>query len=309
MENKKLHNKIKTLFNKGLAYKDIAKSVGISPSKAFSIVKELNLSRDKFTKWDEKIRELSERGLTYEKIGKKLKISSGRVAIIGKKLNLKSVKNQKIDEKIKELFEKGFLYGDISKELGMSKTAVSGRVKHLGLCRYKFKKEFYLELIKKIERDFEQGLSYEEIKKKHCLTKHLNQGLHRFGLKLYATHRQRRNSEIVDRYKKQIAKKILVSNDKKIKDPRKIVTLSSIYTISTENKFKKYPNIGSRFHGGIFLPKKILNIIKRKREVENKTFSEIAEFLNSKNHLTATGVPFSNHNVRFKYKAIKKNKL
>lgn len=244
----------------------------------------------------------------YE-VSKILKVSTHSIKKIASFHNLQTDRNSKKNEKIRQLFEEGLLYRDIAKKVGLSESSIRERVRSLGLHRYKFKKEFYIELTKKIEQDFQDGLSYEEIKEKHCLTTTINQGLRRFGLKLFTTHRQRRDIEIVDRYKKQIAKKILVSNDKKIKDPRKIMTLSHIYTISTENNFKKYPNIGSRFHGGIFLSKKILNIIKNKRENEKKSFSEIAEFLNSKNYLTATGVPFSSHNVRFKYLAIKKNKL
>lgn len=224
-------------------------------------------------------------------------------------VKVNSIRNKRNLE-IKILCDKGLSYNDVGKKLGLSKQSIGRIARGLGVKKYKYNAAYYIDLIQKIEKDYKKGMSYERIKTKYKINNQLFGTLSYYGLsKLYNRFKNNRDVEIVNQYKKVIAKKVVKSNRRVLKDPKKIKTLASVYHISSDHGFKKHPNIGSRCYGGVFLPKVIINTIKRKREKEGMHFSQIAEYLNSKNYLTATGVPYTHHNVRFKYFAIKKCEL
>ena len=263
------------------------------------------------TKTEIKVIKLISGGGTIKDVMKKVKLSNYMVRKIIKKYNLDIFKvngNLKAERNI-ELLEaintSGLTYREIGAKYNVSKARVQELAKKNGISRWKMSREKNRELVISIERDYKAGLSYDEMKAKYDI-----KAINFTTLKiqpLAARYRKERNTKIVTEYKNTTAKSVLKSNDPAMDNPDRLRTVKSVYDISGKHGFKKYPNIGNRRAGGVFEAPKTIKLIKKLREKNKLSFKEIAIILNSKGLKTPMGKEYTNHNLRYKYKAIVKH--
>lgn len=107
----------------------------------------------------------------------------------------------------------------------------------------------------------------------------------------------RRNKLIVEKYVGgKSAKKIVEKVSRILDTPKRITTTNMIYKIVANHNAKRYPNIGDKSKGGTFLDKKVLKIIT-KQYMNQKSPTEIAEYLNENGFKTPTEKSFTAANV------------
>jgi hypothetical protein len=111
-----------------------------------------------------------------------------------------------------------------------------------------------------------------------------------------------RDDKIKELYKSKVAREVVSSEHNDLNSPERIKTAHYVYIINRETGGeKKFPKIGSRYHGGNFEDKTILKYIQKKRDKDKWTFQKIADKLNSMGKTTIMGVVFTDYLVRYKY--------
>lgn len=234
--------------------------------------------------------------VTVKKVAKENGIDKERYDKRPKSVWLDEERNNKIVEALKN----GEKYAEIGRRFGISKQRVRQFADQNGINRWKDNREKYEQLVKDVNRDFNAGMSYEEIIDKYDLTNEsIKNKLEYYGLEsLPKRFRDIRNYEITRQYRQVSAKKVIKSQNPVLNDPTRIGTIRSVYEISSKSGFKKYPNI-ERGVKGIFVDEKVLKIIKARKNSKYKyTNQMIADELNEKGFRTAYGREFLWHTVQ-----------
>lgn len=208
-------------------------------------------------------------------------------------------------EKIIQMISEGYAYKDIAKKIKVAYTTICNiSIKNGMRINTRYDKEEAIKIIESIHLDIKNGISYKELLTKHDLTnKKKLHTLYRFGLEpITQIYKPIRDDKIKELYKVKLAREVVSSEDKELNNPERIVTPHYVYIINREvGGERKFPKIGSRFHGGNFEDKTILKYIQKKRDKDNWTFKQIADKLNAMGKKTVMGVNFSDYLVRYKY--------
>lgn len=178
----------------------------------------------------------------------------------------------------------------------------------MGINRWEEGRAYYKDIVSKINLDISNGLTYQEILKKHKLTSNDLIYLYRQGLSpISSFFRKKRNKLIVAEFAKgKTAEEIIKIKNKSLNSPQKLNNINSIYRVVTLAGAKRYPQIGSRRSGKVFENIEVLNFIRLYRDEHKYTFKKITNILNKKKQKTLTGKTFSENNVIAKYNAAKK---
>jgi DNA-binding CsgD family transcriptional regulator len=276
---------------------------GVSPKSLYYTKQEL----------EDKIIKKIQKGKDVSKIANKYGIDTTKVRYIAKKNNLTITRKIRYDQKrlkkIVKAIKKGEqTYSEIGKDFGISKARVYQFALDNDLRRNVNSKAEKLQAIKDIEADIASGMPYEKLRRKHDLSRARIGTLEYHGFKgnLATRYRGIRNEEIVTQYKKSTAKEVLSSDKEVLKDPNRINSQQSVYAVAGKAGFKKYPKIGRRCDGGLFLEKEAIKIIKRMkaRKVRVATNAMIADELNKKGFTSAMGKPYLPHMISFKWTKI-----
>ena len=305
------------LFNEGKTYKEIGEIVGLGSEYIKKIInsKDRKISNTKSQRARpiiiEMLNELEAIKDIASSVG--LNVTTIRKVMREENVNLKTYNNKVIIKKRDKLIlmdiMDGLYYKDIGKKFGISERQVNTISIRNGLRRTKRRKDESLEVIPKIHEDFDNGMSWTDLREKYDLTYYRMAYLREYGLRpIYTESIQKRADVITEEYKCKLAKEVLNSNVPGIDNPEKIMTKGTIYTISSNNGFKKYPKIGDRYKGGLFVEKKVISIIKRLKK-KKKTGLVISDYLNKKGFKSPMGNPYNQHMVAFKWAKIKKLKL
>jgi hypothetical protein len=197
-------------------------------------------------------------------------------------------------------------YQEIGDIFGITKQRVKGIVYKSGYSRWAIRKVKYEVIGKDVKNDLKLGLTYPEIRDKYGIKTLDRLVYNKLIPRLYTKSINKRNDEITKRYKKQRAIDIVKSKDIDVNNPNGVQQEKSVYSIASNNGYRKYPKIGRRCDGGTFEDKKILRYISKKRDKDKWTFKRISDKLNSLGHKTLTGKEFTIPNVIYKYNAHKK---
>lgn len=261
------------------------------------------------------ILELINDNYSTKEVATELNISNHMVTVVikrkgikldGREGRAKLARNTKIIEAIKE----GKTYVEIGRTYNVTKQRISQFAKRENYSSWVVTREKYDKLLILVKADVDSGMEFEELKTKHKFTPYIISELQKRGLeKLTERYRNVRNSVIIEEYKNKIAKDVVISGSTGLDSPMRIGTIDSIYSISSKNGYKKYPKVGNRNSGGLFEDPKVINLIKKKRDVEELSFREISEILNKKGFISPMGKPYTTCNVNAKYTSIKKNNL
>ena len=251
--------------------------------------------------------------LSSPQIGEQVGLSGPTVRKIGIENNItierlerrKTYQSSRNEKLITDIRKGELTYKEIGKKYNITKQRVYQFAKKDKISRWGESREKKKDLICDVNNDLQQGLTYKEICNKYndnyYLTQTVTGGLH--------THiREKRNKEIVTKYKHTTAQSIISDISPILDTPHRIVTTNQIYRISTQNGYKKYPKIGDRSKGGCFESTLVMEMIKNMVE-ENKSYREISEILNKKNVKSINGKSFSPQLVYAKCKSIIKYKL
>jgi predicted DNA-binding protein YlxM (UPF0122 family) len=250
---------------------------------------------------------------TIEEIRDKFSLNKSQVLYRLNKFNLGFIKSKRgkviRNEKILKLVKEDELtYREIGEIFGISRQCVHGIINSSGYSRWSDRKKKYRTIANNVKRDIKLGVSYIEIREKYTYSVLTN--LYSRGLlpPLYTKILIDRNELITHRYKRERAIDIVKSDDIGVNNPNGVETQRSVYTIASNNGFKKFPKIGRRCDGGTFEDKKILRYIEKKRDKDGWSFKDIADKLTHLGYKTLTGKYFDMANVYYKYNAYKKNK-
>jgi transcriptional regulator with XRE-family HTH domain/transposase-like protein len=294
---------------------DVAKRFNISLSTARNRCHLLHLPvKKKVQKLNEGIIEFCKYGdKTVEDVAKRFNISLSTVRYKKDDLKLdvlpKEIGKVKRNARILKLVEDDDLtYKEIGELFGVTRQAVAGIILRSGYSRWDSRRKKFKAIAKNINNDIKLGLTYKEINEKYTYSTLANLTARNLLPSLFSDLLEKRNRLITKKYKGEIAKSIVQSEDYDLNNPNGINTLSGVYSISSKNGFKKYPKIGRRCDGGTFEDKKILRYIQNKRDKHGWTFKKIAEKLTRLGYKTLTGKEFDMPNVVYKYNAYKKNK-
>jgi hypothetical protein len=220
--------------------------------------------------------------------------------------NRKVERNNKV---ITLIVDDGKSYTEIAEQMGVSKARVQQIAKSKGISKWTISREKYRVMAENITKDLAAGISYQDINRKYNVKKY-STGLKKYNLNALSTKLKiTRNENIVNRYKSITAKSIINSTENGLVNPNKLSQIDSVYAIASKLGYKKFPGIGNRNGGGVFEDKKIIKLIKDKRDIEKLSFRAIAEYLNDNGIKTVTGKLYSTSNLNAKYKAIKKHNL
>ena len=304
------------LFNEGRIYKEIGEIVGLGSQYIKKIInsKDRKISNTKSQRARPIIIEMLNKLEAIKDIASSVGLN---VATIKKVMNEEGFDLKTYNKVIMKKRHKlilmdimdGLHYKDIGKKFGLSERQVQRISIKNGTRRSGRRKHESLEVIPKIHEDFDNGMSWTELKTKYDLTNSRMSYLRKYGLRLiYTESIQKRDDLITEEYKCKLAREVLNSNAPDIDNPVNIMTKGTIYTISSNNGFKKYPKIGDRYKGGLFVEKKVISIIKRLNK-KKKTGQEISDYLNEKKFKSPMGKPYNKYMVYFKLAKIKKLKL
>lgn len=255
-------------------------------------------------------------GLSIDEIMGLLKLSKYVIRKIAKNENLEFLKtpinkNRKTERNAEmlKMLNSGISYTIIGKKFNISKSRVQEIAKLNGIKRWEIGRKECKEKIEKINHDIQNGVVYNDLLLKYDLDNNLINKLRYHGLKpITTTYRTNRNKTIVDEYKMKTAKKVLDTDIEVLNDPQRIQTIGSVYSISSAAGYKKYPNIGKKCLGGSQETKEVLGFILTRRNIDKKSFKKISDELNQNKMVTIGGLPFTSHNVRFKYLSQYKSK-
>lgn len=219
--------------------------------------------------------------------------------------------NSLVRNKIIEMISEGHLYKDIAKKCKVSLNTVRLLSIQNGMRRNnRYDSSEMKKIIENIYNDINNGISYSDLKIKYDLTPKNKSNLYRYGLRpICKIYKERRDNTIKQLYKVKVAREVIKDEDKTLDSPERIETLHHVYTINRETGGqRKFPLVGSRYHGGNFEDKKILKYIQDKRDNNKLSFKDISDKLNKLGKKTITGVPFTDYLVRYKYYHYKKVK-
>jgi hypothetical protein len=260
--------------------------------------------------------------LSIAEVAKKVDLSESIVKIIAMRNRYRIIKVKKTPKKVNKLqkarlkrnvkvlalVEAGLTYVEINKQLKIQNSGRIGR--QLGVQRNDTDTERWVNMIGDIKHDIKSGVSYDELKIKYNLKVNRSKlGYH--GLSLIATmYRDIRNDIIVKEYKSKIARVVLKSSKSEMDNPERLTSVASVYNINGKHGFKKYPKIGNRNGGGLFVEPEVIKIIKRmKARKKPSTHQEISDELNKRGFISPMGNPYNMYMVGFKLAKIKKLKL
>lgn len=202
----------------------------------------------------------------------------------------------------------------IGLKFGVTKQRVRQIALEFGINRQIENREAASMTFHKIMVDFKLGASIAEITKKYKISREDLSYLHRQFAPteptLISQYRTKRNKAIVDLFKNgDTAKTITNKTLKVLDDPTKILSINTIYGITTKHGVKRYPKVGNRTSGICFEKKSLLNLIVKlyERKSNPLTFEAIANHLNSKGYKTLGGKVFNTQIVYQKYKMAKKH--
>lgn len=202
------------------------------------------------------------------------------------------------DKSIAALSKTGMDYDKIGGLFSLHKNTVGKICSKQGAGKNeKLSKKEIIDTIANINKDIETGVSYQDICDKYDLTPARRAKFANYGLEpVYS----RCSDRLTDSIKSEYIDKGQTMTE---------ISTNTAYIRMGKNKTKKYPKIGNRSAGGVFLPKTTIETIVRLREKKEYSFSKIAKELNAMNIKTVTDIDWTQHNVYFKYHAIKRLKL
>lgn len=204
---------------------------------------------------------------------------------------------------VKSMLENGERLVTIAKKYKISKQRAMQLKDVIGINPKDVRQKRKEELAAKINKDIDNGASYCSIKSKYNLKGYdlyeLSKKVDNFDC-TYTSSRNKRNKEIVKRFKKGTTAKSIAESGL-----CGIGTVSSIYSVLKNAGVKRYPHISRQ--GGYNEDPKIMVMIKK---YHNMGFSakQIGDILNNKGFKTIQGVDFSWHNVQYKINLIKNGK-
>jgi DNA-binding CsgD family transcriptional regulator len=213
------------------------------------------------------------------------------------------------DAEIKKFLDEGKTYSFIGKKFNLTQERVRQIATKFGVKRWEDKKNYDQNIIGQINVDIADGLSYDEIVKKHNLKQSDIYRLEKRGLQSLAKFfNEKRNGIILEEFKNgKSATQIVKSRNKFLKGKSKIKSINRVYQIAADNNIYKHPEIGNRSAGGCFEDERILRLIKVCRDDQELSFEEIKKSLNKWGKRTVTGKKFSVQNVIAKYNMAKKH--
>ena len=242
---------------------------------------------------------------TILEICKKFGLTDGQTRLRIKKFNLgyRRYPQAKVERNklILEMARSKKTYKTIGEIFGVSKQCVKAICHHHGFSKTEYNKKINEKLASEIQEDIDNGLTYVEIRDKYTfkvLSKLNHKKLINYS---HGQMIQIRDRAVTEKYKINVARVIVESDEQILNDPHEINSVSRVYVASRKNGFKKYPRMGDRYKGGCFEDEKILKYIKRKRDTYGWSFPKIAEHLNKRNIKTICDKTFEHHHVRFKY--------
>lgn len=215
----------------------------------------------------------------------------------------KKERNVKI---VKDIQEGRLTYKEIGKKYNLTKQRVYQFAQDNNISRWEKSREDIKKTKEEIQNDIINGLTYKEICDKYSYVKTSLSTL--VGINLQSLFLEKRNKEIINLYKEMTAKDTIIIPVNVLDDPYRITKINTVYGISSKRGYKKYPMIGDRCKGGVFEPKKVINLIKKLRS-KNYSYRKIALELNKKGWKTPTGKLYSTMNVFNKHKGILKYNL
>jgi len=304
LKSKKSTNQIKEeLGISGPTLSRLSKGYGISLVERNKLIREDKSPKILFlgdSKIIKKVIKQIKKGRSRLDITNKYDISTYRVSTIAKDNGLiikRPSRHDKFRHKdIVKLIKKGELtYKEIGVKFDITRQRVYQFAKEYDLRRNVKSKKKKIKLIKKIEKDINNGVSYSDLISKHELTESKINGLkyHGFNGNLPTRYRKLRNDVILKEYKIKAATEVLKSTDEELNDPNRINTVASVYNIASTKGFKKYPNI-PRGMKGIFVDDEVKKIIRRRKNSTKKyTCTMIADELNKKGLKSAYGRDFN----------------
>ena len=251
--------------------------------------------------------------LSSAEIGEQVGLKSRTVRKVGiennislKRLNRRKTYQTDRNENLIEDIRKGKLsYKEIGKKYNITKQRVYQFAKNEKISRWEKIREKRKKLIINVKDDLGKGLTYQQL----C---------ERYGDEYYFhyvmdggtyTHiLEKRNQEILTKYKHTNAKSIITDSSPILDTPQRIGTTNHIYHIVSKKGYKKYPQIGNRSKGGLFESDRVIKLIKKLKN-KNYSYRRIAEALNEKGWKSPMGKIYSGSNVQNKHKLIIKYKL
>ena len=252
--------------------------------------------------------------LSSSEIGEQVGLKSPTVRKVGiennislKRLNRRKTYQTDRNEKLIEDIRKGKLsYKEIGKKYNITKQRISQFARDNNISRWEESRKTIKNIKEDIKEDIIKGVPYKTICEKYRYKKYSKSVLS--DMKLFTYFIEKRNKEIINLYKEMTAKDTITIPVNVLDDPYRITRLGTVYDISSKSGYKKYPMIGDRCKGGVFEPKKVINLIKKLRS-KNYGYRKIALELNKKGWKTPTGKLYSPMNVSNKHKGILKYKL
>ena len=271
----------------------------------------------KLKRLEPKILVLLRQGMLISEISKLLKISGQSIKeiAINNKINrddriIVGAKKRKTErtEQIYSMILSGAFYSEVGKKFGVSRQRINQIAQSFDFSRWKEKRKYAKEIIAQVKQDIRDGMSYNEILKKHENLNHKSlKDL--FDYKKCNLLRKKKNDErkmrnkiIITKFKEGgTAKEIIASNNKDISEPNKITNVSYIYRLCTKKGIRRYPKIQNRNSGHTSESDKILRLIAKLRDKKRLSFNQISAHLNTKGNKTISGKTFSSTNTYYKY--------
>ena len=301
----------------GKTPKEIAKILGLHEVTVRKALKKPKVSNSKSVRLKPQILTLASEFTTISNIAKEVGLGEATIRKVlvneGYKLKPYNNKSKKIEmEKavLEEVKKNNNTYNEIGLMFGVSKNVIIRIAHNNSVRRYEKDPEKYKKMVKDILTDIENGIPMDELKRKYNLNdKRVYNNATSYGLPpLARTYREIRDKEITRQYKTKIARIVLKSDAPEMDSPERLQNVAGIYRSSSRNGFKKYPKIGDRHKGGLFVEPEVIKIIKREKK-KKKTNVQIAELLNKKGFISPMGNPYNQYMVNFKWAKIKKLNL
>jgi hypothetical protein len=316
---------------KGKEIKYVAKHFGVSITTISLILKKNNISiltikRNKEEALLNKILAESKGGLVSLKQLRKYKITPDKIRslaklhskkiIIGTQFQINKIKGLDRVNEIMNLSNDGVGLLTIGRKFGISKQRVAQILDANNCSRPIDNRHAKIKIIlDKILIDWNNHHSLTKIVSEYNISRHkIMYWCEKFGVNEIYTHysnfnerRLVRNKLIGDIFLKgNTAKTITTLQDDELDNPNRVKTEGRIYSINSTLGIKRYPTIGNRSNGGVFLNKRIINFIKRKLD-KGFNYNKITKMLNKNGYKSVTGGIFYPANVSNVYKTYQKN--
>jgi hypothetical protein len=318
-KSRRLRPEIERLYSEGKKPNEIAELVGLHVVTVKKVLKtkEKFPSNSKSERAKPIILEMADKYREISEIAEKTFLHENTVKKVLKRMgfdlkvyNNKSKRLTLERNVIEEVKKNNNTYNEIGLMFGVSKNVIIRIAHNNSVRRYEKDPEKYKKMVKDILTDIENGIPMDELKRKYNLNdKRVYNNATSYGLPpLARTYREIRDKEITRQYKTKIARIVLKSDAPEMDSPERLQNVAGIYRSSSRNGFKKYPKIGDRHKGGLFVEPEVIKIIKREKK-KKKTNVQIAELLNKKGFISPMGNPYNHYMVNFKWAKIKKLNL